>query len=90
MKKTLFALVLFFGLSLGVAGPVYSQGPNQTKCPVLGGSVNKRVYSDYQGKRVYFCCPPCIREFQKDPEKYIRLLEKQGVVLEEAPKAEKK
>jgi YHS domain-containing protein len=52
--------------------------------------VNKRVYSDYQGKRVYFCCPPCIREFQKDPEKYIRLLEKQGVVLEEAPKAEKK
>ena len=31
----------------------------QTTCPVMGGAINKDVYADYEGKRVYFCCPGC-------------------------------
>ncbi len=62
-----------------------SVGKPQTVCPVMGGKINKKYYADYKGKRVYFCCPACIRTFKKDPEKYIKKLEKQGVNLETVP-----
>ena len=87
--RGLLAAFIAATLLLGFVAPGRSEGAVQTKCPVIGGFVNKRVFADYQGKRVYFCCPPCVRSFQKEPEKYITLLEKQGVVLEEAPKAER-
>jgi YHS domain-containing protein len=47
----------------------------QEKCPVLGGKIDKNVYTDYKGRRVYFCCPACIKSFEKDPEKYLKKLE---------------
>ena len=31
----------------------------QTVCPVMGGVINKDLYVDYKGKRIYFCCPDC-------------------------------
>ena len=43
----------------------------QTLCPVMGGKINKELYTEYKGKEVYFCCPGCEPEFLKDPEKYI-------------------
>jgi YHS domain-containing protein len=46
----------------------------QTKCPVTGKDVNKTVFVDYKGRRVYFCCPGCPSEFQKDPETYLKKL----------------
>jgi YHS domain-containing protein len=88
--RCLLATIFAATLLLGFLSPPRSEAAVQTKCPVIGGLVNKRVFFDYRGKRVYFCCPPCVREFQKDPEKYMRILEKQGVELEEAPKADKK
>jgi len=53
----------------------------------MGGKINKEIYTDYEGKRVYFCCKGCIGEFKKDPAKHIKKLEEEGVALEEAPKA---
>jgi YHS domain-containing protein len=46
----------------------------QTKCPVLGGDINKSFFSTYKGKKVYFCCKPCIAKFDAEPEKYISKL----------------
>lgn len=43
--------------------------------------------SIYQGKRVHFCCADCREEFKKDPEKYIKKLEDQGVAIEKTPDA---
>ena len=43
----------------------------QKLCPVMGGAINKDVFIEYKGKKVYFCCPGCDAEFKKDPEKYI-------------------
>lgn len=40
-------------------------------CPVMGGEARKEYSYTYQGKVYYFCCPSCIDEFKKDPEKYI-------------------
>ena len=46
----------------------------QTMCPVMGGPINKEIFTEYKGKKVYFCCSACIDTFNKDPEKYISKL----------------
>ena len=46
----------------------------QTTCPVMGGDIDKTVYTDYKGKRVYFCCKMCVDKFNADPEKYLEKL----------------
>ena len=46
----------------------------QTTCPILGGAINKDIYTEHKGKKVYFCCPACKPEFEKDPNKYISQL----------------
>jgi len=86
-----FALALLLsGAAVFASVPaVAAAGPNQVKCPVLGSPANKNIYTDYSGKRIYFCCPPCVREFKKDPDKYMRLMEKEKVVPENAPVANK-
>ncbi len=67
-----------------------AQAKAQTTCPVLGGNIDKNVYADYQGKRIYFCCKGCDDEFKKDPEKYLKKLKDEGVTPEAAPAAKGK
>ena len=59
----------------------------QTICPVLGNKIDKKVYTDYNGKRIYFCCAGCIDKFKKDPDTYLKKLEAEGVVPEPIPSA---
>ncbi|HUT37359.1 MAG TPA: hypothetical protein VNE39_28005, partial [Planctomycetota bacterium] len=30
-------------------------GP-QTTCPVMGGKIDRKLFVDYEGKRIYVCC----------------------------------
>jgi YHS domain-containing protein len=46
----------------------------QTICPVMGGPINKDIFVEYKGKKVYFCCAQCKGEFEKEPEKYLSKL----------------
>lgn len=46
----------------------------QTTCPVLGGPIDKNVFTEYKGKKVYFCCTNCKKAFELDPEKYVSKL----------------
>ena len=47
----------------------------QTTCPIMDGNkINKKVFVEYKGKKVYFCCASCKGDFEKDPEKYIAKL----------------
>ncbi len=46
----------------------------QTTCPVMGGAINKAIFTEYKGKKVYFCCSPCKEKFEEEPEKYIAKL----------------
>jgi len=78
-------VVAVLALAVVLAGPVLAQGKPQTACPVLGGNLDKNVYVDYQGYRIYFCCPGCDVEFKKDPEKYMKKLQEQGVTPEKSP-----
>lgn len=63
-------------------------GAPQTLCPVMAGrKINKRLYVDHNGFRIYVCCNPCVKAVRKDPEKYRKELEKQGVVVEKVEHA---
>jgi YHS domain-containing protein len=51
--------------------PVQAEDILQTTCPVMGNEIDKEVYTDLHGVRVYFCCPPCIEKFRNNPEEYV-------------------
>jgi YHS domain-containing protein len=81
-------VAVFAALLLMTAGAVWAQqGKAQTVCPVLQGNIDKSVYVDYKGKRIYFCCKGCDAEFNKDPEKYLKKLGAGGITPENSPAA---
>ena len=43
----------------------------QKRCPVMDGVINKDLFVEYKGKKVYFCCPGCEKSFEESPEEYI-------------------
>jgi YHS domain-containing protein len=57
---------------------VVSQAIEQKTCPVMEGPINKELYTEYKGKKVYFCCPGCKEKFEKEPGKYISKLPQFG------------
>jgi YHS domain-containing protein len=61
------------------------QGQPQTKCPVLGGNIDKNNYVDYKGYRIYFCCKGCDEEFKKNPDKYLEKMKAAGITPEKIP-----
>lgn len=59
----------------------------QTTCPVMEGKkIEKFFYVDYQGWRIYVCCKPCVKAVRKNPEKYLKILQEQGVTPERVKK----
>jgi YHS domain-containing protein len=46
-------------------------------CPVGGETIkeSEKATYEYNGKIYNFCCPGCIPEFKKNPEKYIAKME---------------
>ena len=88
MKKIIGILIAAtFCLSLAVGTACAKP---QENCPVMGGKINKSLYADHKGKRVYFCCTGCIAPFNKEPEKFIQQLEAAGVELDTVPEAAEK
>jgi YHS domain-containing protein len=43
-------------------------------CPVTGAKIDEKSKAtyEYKGKIYNLCCPMCIDEFKKDPDKYIK------------------
>jgi len=50
------------------------QAVEQTECPVMGGAINKALFTEYKGKKVYFCCDGCKEKFEAAPEQYVAKL----------------
>ena len=57
----------------------------QTTCPMMGGKINKNLFVDSGGKRVYVCCKDCLGPVGKAPAKYIKTLEDKGITLDKTP-----
>lgn len=50
----------------------------QKQCPVSGEDLEeKTVFTDYEGRRIYFCCDKCRATFKKDAKKYLKILDEQ-------------
>ncbi len=52
---------------------IFPQRIQQT-CPVMGEEIDPKVFADYNGQRVYFCCKECIAKFHDNPEKHLQKL----------------
>jgi len=85
MKSILVAVGALLIMGQVLAADTAASVP-QTVCPVMGGKINKSLFVDHDGKRVYVCCPGCLPDLKQDPAKYISQLEAKGVKLEAAPK----
>jgi hypothetical protein len=60
----------------------------QTECPIMAGSaINKNLFADVEGKRIYVCCKGCIAPIKADPKKIIADMTAKGIALEDAPVA---
>jgi YHS domain-containing protein len=87
-RKTALVLLTAFtiGLSVLAAEEKNAAPKQQTHCPVMQRTpIDPALYVDVRGKRVYTCCKGCIAQVKGNPDKYIKRLEDQGVVLEKAP-----
>jgi|GEM_PF-614308 len=76
LKKITIVTTLSLSLLLSAAAGAFAAA--QLTCPVMGGKINKELYADYKGERVYFCCMACPPQFTKDPEKFINKLKEIG------------
>jgi YHS domain-containing protein len=92
MKKTYAAVTVLIMTALFTAGVMApraegaeKKGKPQTVCPIQGGAIDRSIYTDYKGYRIYFCCGGCPEEFNKNPEKYMKKMRESGVTPEKAP-----
>lgn len=58
----------------------------QTTCPVMGGKINKALYVDAKGHRIYLCCGGCIGKVKADPAKYLAKIKANGETAYKTPK----
>ncbi|MBC8107715.1 MAG: YHS domain-containing protein [Anaerolineae bacterium] len=50
-----------------------STQPANKMCAVMpDDAVDPKVTVAYKGKTIGFCCKDCIKDFEKDPEKYVK------------------
>jgi YHS domain-containing protein len=64
--------------------------PINAKCPVQGEDIDSAVTTAYKGKTVAFCCEDCVKEFKKDPEKYMKQIAADNKKAEEEAKKKQK
>lgn len=69
------------------ASPAAPATKPQTRCPVMGGPIDKSLYVDVKGKRIYLCCAACEDAVRAEPDKYIQQIEKRGEHVEDLPAA---
>lgn len=97
MKKTgviIFAICLVLAVAASVscgkakkedAGTGNSAVKYQVTDAVSGKPVNRNIYADFGGKRIYFCCEESKQNFGSNPDLFLRNLKNQGITLEDSP-----
>ncbi|MCJ8328640.1 MAG: YHS domain-containing protein [Lentisphaeria bacterium] len=41
-------------------------------CPVSDEEIDADIFTEYEGKKVFFCCKGCMKKFKADPAKYLK------------------
>jgi hypothetical protein len=81
MKKK---LLLVFTLLATVCAPSATHAAADyplKKCIVtgdaFGGDLGEPIKITYKGRQILLCCKSCVRKFNKEPEKYLAILDKE-------------
>ncbi|MEP0775057.1 MAG: hypothetical protein HRF46_11920 [Acidobacteriota bacterium] len=76
--------LITFGVVLALVGglTLAQPGKAQSACPVSAKAIDRSVFVDHQGQRIFFCCRGCPAAFKADPEKFYAQFARDGVALE--------
>lgn len=50
----------------------------QKTCPVMGGEINKELFVEQDGKRIYVCCEGCIEQVKNNFSQQVEKLAEMG------------
>jgi hypothetical protein len=59
----------------------------QTTCPIMKGAVDKKLFVDKDGKRIYVCCKNCLAEVKQNFDTIAKQMESEGITLAKAEPA---
>lgn len=70
----ILALIMLFSMAFA-AEEVVEYG--NTICPISGEKIaaGEEIKYEYEGVNYNLCCKMCIKDFEKDPEKYIKKMD---------------
>lgn len=90
---TSFLAILAFGVVVAADSTKVAATPSTPKkqhpqeiCLVMGGKINKKLFTDIQGQRVYYCCAMCQPKFKANPDSFFQKAAADGVVFENVQK----
>lgn len=69
MKSRLMVALIALAMVCGARLSAEDAGGG-AKCPISGKPAKKEVSVDFEGGKVYFCCPGCPGAFEKDSAKF--------------------
>jgi len=92
--RSLITLLLALALILSISAFAQDKSQekhackeNQTKC-FCGSKIDKNIYADHDGKRIYFCCAQCRDNFKKNPDKCIKEMHAKSKKCDKSLKAQ--
>jgi len=59
----------------------------QATCPIMNSPIDKSLYADVNGHRVYVCCTGCIEQVKANPKAALQKLKEYGETPERVPSA---
>lgn len=93
--SVILAIIMLLGIGLvnvscdkdeSFEAPALSAPKIQMTDAISGEPINKNVYVDYKGKRIYFCCENSRQGFNNNPQVFLKKFKEQGVILADTPK----
>ncbi|MES2597985.1 MAG: hypothetical protein V4662_21810 [Verrucomicrobiota bacterium] len=63
-------------LAVFAASVVFAEEPGNKICPIMTeDDADVEAVVSYQGKDIFFCCSPCVKQFKADPDYYVKLFQ---------------
>ncbi len=78
LARTFTAVVLTWISGAGAFGAEEAKPYPLKTCVVSDeklGSMGKTYVHKYEGREVHFCCKACVKDFNKDPKKFLKKLD---------------
>ncbi len=78
MKKILILALMLGAFSLNAADAPKPFPASLKNCVVsgdkIGGDMGKPYVFTYEGQEVKLCCKDCVKDFKKDPAKFMKVI----------------